>query len=40
MTRRPRIDAVAPLMGRDLQLTWTLRGDFFKNTNQTNRSIK
>lgn len=31
MTRRPRIDAVAPLMGRDLQLTWTLRGGFFED---------
>jgi len=31
VTRRPRIDAVAPLMGRDLQLTWTLRGGFFED---------
>lgn len=31
MTRRPRIDFVAPLMGRDLRLTWTLRGGFFED---------
>ncbi|HEU4730121.1 MAG TPA: GPW/gp25 family protein [Kofleriaceae bacterium] len=35
MTRRPRIDDVAPLMGRDLQLTWTLRGGFYEDADLT-----
>lgn len=35
MTRRPRIDDVGPLMGRDLQLTWTLRGGFYEDADLT-----
>lgn len=31
MTRRTRLDDVAPLMGRDLQLTFALRGGFYED---------
>lgn len=30
MTRRARIDDVGPQMGRDLKLTWTIRGGFYE----------
>jgi phage baseplate assembly protein W len=33
--RRPRIEDVGPLMGRDLLLSWTLRGGFYEDADLT-----
>jgi len=35
VTRRTRLDDVGPLMGRDLLLTWTLRGGFYEDGDLT-----
>jgi phage baseplate assembly protein W len=37
VSRRPRIDDVAPQMGRDLQLTWTIRGGFYEGADLEHR---
>jgi phage baseplate assembly protein W len=39
VSRRPRIDDVAPQMGRDLQLTWTIRGGFYEGADLEHRRV-